>query len=115
MIRILKWILLIVVVVIPVVSLSVANRQSVKLIMDPFSRNDPAIFFELPLFIYLFASLFIGIVIGGIGSWIAQGKWRQTARDRAKEAREWRNTANRVSRQLEASNQTRLQSASLKS
>ncbi len=99
----------------PVVALSVSNRQSVKLILDPFSRNDPAIFYELPLFIYLFAALLIGIVIGGIGSWIAQGRWRQTARERAKEARDWRNTANRVTRQLEAKNQAQLQSASLKS
>ena len=115
LLKFLKRLLLIVVVVIPVISLSVANRQNVKLILDPFSRDDPALFFEYPLFVYLFLSLFAGILIGGIGSWLAQSKWRQSAKERAREAREWRNKANTVTRQLEANSQTQITSASINS
>jgi len=113
--KFLKRFLLIVVVVIPVIALSVVNRQNVQLILDPFSRNEPALFFELPLFVYLFLSLFAGILIGGIGTWFAQSKWRQSAKERAREAREWRSKANRVTRQLEASSQAQMPSVSLKS
>ena len=43
---------------------------------------------ELPLFILLFATLGIGILIGGIATWIGQGRWRKAARaERANAAR----------------------------
>lgn len=102
LVRLFKWIILALVVVLPIVTLSVMNRQNVRLNLDPFTGENPAIYIEWPFFVYLFIALFIGILIGGIGSWIRQGKWRKSARVRASEAREWRAKADRASRRLNA-------------
>ena len=71
-----------------VVTLSVANREAIVLSLDPFGAPSPRWSVELPLFIVLFATLGLGILIGGIATWVRQGKWRHTARfERANAAR----------------------------
>lgn len=113
MTKLFKWIVLTVVVVLPVVTLSVVNRQIVRLSLDPFSIENPAIYVEWPLFVYLFIALFIGILVGGIGSWMKQGKWRKSARARAAEAREWRSKADRAARRLNVTETEQLPAVSM--
>ena len=84
-----------------VITLFVANRHHVKLVLDPFNPQSPAIFLDLPLYVYLAAALFAGIMIGGISSWISQSRWRKTARRRTREAQQWRSEAERLTRQLD--------------
>ena len=56
--------------------------------LDPFGGAAPRWSIELPLFILLFATLGLGILIGGIATWFGQGKWRRAARaERANAAR----------------------------
>lgn len=75
-------------VAIVIVALSVANRAGVVLSLDPFTGGAPRWSIEAPLFVLLFATLAIGIVIGGIATWIGQGRWRRAARtERANAAR----------------------------
>lgn len=62
------------------VALAVANRGNVKLGFDPFVTDGSSPTLELPLFIALFAALTFGVLIGGIASWISQGKHRRAAR-----------------------------------
>jgi uncharacterized protein HemY len=70
------------------VALSVANHAGVVLSLDPFGGAAPRWSVELPLFILLFATLGLGIVIGGVATWFGQGKWRRAARaERANAAR----------------------------
>ncbi len=70
------------------VALSVANREAVRLSLDPLGGAASRWSVELPLFLLLFATLGIGILIGGIATWIGQGKWRRAARaERANTAR----------------------------
>ncbi len=70
------------------VALSVANREAVVLSLDPFGGPSPRWSVELPLFIVLFATLGIGVLLGGIATWLRQGRWRQAARsERANAAR----------------------------
>jgi len=70
------------------VALSVANRASVVLSFDPLAEAAPRWSVAMPLFILLFATLAVGILIGGIATWIRQGKWRKAARaERANVAR----------------------------
>jgi uncharacterized protein HemY len=70
------------------VALSVANRNSVLLSLDPLGGAAPRWSVELPLFILLFATLALGILVGGVATWIGQGKWRRAARaERANAAR----------------------------
>ena len=71
-----------------VVALSVANREAMVLSLDPFGGAAPRWSVELPAFIVLFATLALGIVIGGLATWLRQGKWRRAARfERASAAR----------------------------
>lgn len=113
MIKLLKWFVLAVVVVLPVVTLSVVNRQIVRLSLDPFTNENPAIYVEWPFSVYLFVALFIGIILGGIGSWMKQGKWRKSARIRATEAREWRTKADRAARRLNVTETEQLPAVSM--
>jgi len=62
------------------VLLAVANRQVVTLVLDPFSRGPDAASITLPLFVIAFVVLCIGIVLGYVAAWIAQGKHRRAAR-----------------------------------
>ena len=64
-----------------VVALAVANRQMVAFSIDPFSTSDPVFATEVPLFVLLLAAVFVGIICGGIASWLSQGKWRRAARE----------------------------------
>ena len=67
-------------VAIVLIVLSVANRGSAPLTLDPFNPGNPALTFELPLFILLFIALMTGVVIGGVATWLKQGRYRKTAR-----------------------------------
>jgi len=66
-------------ITIVVVVLSVANRSPVTFSLDPISTT-PALSLTAPFFFFLFATLGIGVLIGGIATWIGQGKWRRAAR-----------------------------------
>jgi hypothetical protein len=66
----------------------VANRQSVKISMDPTNLEDPAFFIgPMPMWTALAATLFIGYGLGAIGMWITNGALRRKARDRKHEIR----------------------------
>ena len=80
-------------------TLAVINRHGVRLVLDPFRSDEPVLFLVLPFYAYLFGVLLIGIVIGGLATWVAQARWRRTARRRAAEARRWQAEADRLSRE----------------
>ena len=73
-----------------VVLLAVANRGPVTLSLDPFSREAPEIALNVPLFAVIFGAVMLGVVIGGIGAWLAQGKHRRAERQYKREARRLR-------------------------
>ena len=89
------WSLLTLVSVIVIVALAVANRQLVRLILDPFNSDNPALFVDAPLFILLLSGLIAGLLLGGIATWLTQAKWRRTARSRTKESNRWRQSVHR--------------------
>jgi len=67
----------------------------------PSAAPSPAFFFEAPLFLFLLGAFAFGLVVGGIATWLGQGKWRRTARAEAREARQWRRQADRLEKELE--------------
>ena len=73
-----------------VVLLAVANRGPVTLSFDPFSREAPEIAFTVPLFAVIFGAVMLGVVIGGLAAWLAQGKHRRAERRYKREARRLR-------------------------
>ena len=68
-----------------VIVLSVANRAPVSFSLDPFNPEQPAFSVQLPLYWLIFAVLAVGIVVGGLATWLGQTHWRHDARVRAAE------------------------------
>jgi uncharacterized integral membrane protein len=102
MLRRFVWILVAFPVAVLLLTLAVANRHGVRLVLDPFRSDEAVLFLVLPFYAYLFGVLLIGIVIGGLATWVAQARWRRTARRRAAEARRWQAEADRLSRERQA-------------
>jgi uncharacterized integral membrane protein len=73
-----------IVIVVPlaaiIVAFAVANRQMVTVSFDPFNAVSPAYAATLPLFILIFALVILGVIVGGVASWLRQGSWRRAAR-----------------------------------
>ncbi len=84
------------------ITVAVANRHNVQLILDPFNPKDPVLAVTLPFFAYLFATLIAGVLVGGFATWLGQGKWRRMARNRAQEAARWKGEAERLTRERDA-------------
>jgi len=58
-----------------------ANRQWVVVSFDPFTSGDiPAFSIDAPLFIIIILSIMIGVVAGGLVTWIGQGRHRRALR-----------------------------------
>lgn len=87
------------------VSLAVANRHVVPLVLDPFSPENPAFAVDVPLFWIVFGALMSGILIGGVMAWLKQGRHRKAARSNRYEARKWRNEADRQHQRVEKLNE----------
>ena len=67
------------------ITLAVANRSVVTLVLNPFSNADSAYSFKLPLFIMLLFCLMLGVLLGGISMWLAQSRHRKNAKALSKE------------------------------
>jgi uncharacterized integral membrane protein len=83
-------------------ALAVANRHSVKLVLDPFNHETPVIWLDLPFYAYLFAMLIAGVILGGMATYMTQMKWRKAARHRTQESIRWKAEADRLVREREA-------------
>ncbi len=84
------------------ITLAVANRHGVRLVLDPFRPDEPVLSLVLPFYAYLFGMLLAGIMIGGFATWLTQARWRRTARRRAAEAQRWQAEADRLTRERQA-------------
>jgi uncharacterized integral membrane protein len=69
------------------VALAVANRAPVAFTLDPFNPGSPGLKATMPLFVYLFGALALGLVIGSVATWFRQGRYRKLARQRVEESR----------------------------
>jgi len=63
-----------------IIAFAVANRHWVTVSFDPFTAEEPAAAVQLPLFALIILVLIVGVLIGGLASWLRQGKWRGAAR-----------------------------------
>lgn len=68
------------------VALAVANRGPVLFTLDPFNPGSSLLSWNVPLFALLFLALIIGLVLGSLATWIAQGRHRRSAREAKAEA-----------------------------
>jgi uncharacterized integral membrane protein len=100
--KILKWLIIVPLALIGI-AFAVANRHETTVSFDPFAGNDissPQL--TAPLFILLFIAVVFGIILGGLASWITQGKNRKAARLAKSEAEKWRSEADRLRAQQAA-------------
>ena len=91
--RIVGWVVLVPLCAALIV-FALANRQSVVVNFNPFASADAGTTLGVPMFLVLFAVLLIGVVLGGIATWFAQGAHRR-------EERHFRRETERLHRELE--------------
>ena len=91
--RIVGWVVLVPLCAALIV-FALANRQSVVVNFNPFASAEAGTTLGVPMFLVLFAVLLIGVVLGGIATWFAQGIHRR-------EERHFRRETERLHRELE--------------
>jgi hypothetical protein len=96
------WLLIAFPAALLLVTLAVANRHAVRLVLDPFRPESPVLSLQLPFYAFLFGALIVGVLIGGTAVWLGQGRWRRTARVRTIEATRWHAEADRLARERDA-------------
>lgn len=96
------WFLLAVPVAVILVTIAVANREPVRLVLDPFRPEAPVLSLSLPFYAYLLIALTLGVVLGGVATWMTQGRWRRTARLRTQDAMRWQAEADRLTRERDS-------------
>ncbi|WP_026479165.1 LapA family protein [Ahrensia sp. 13_GOM-1096m] len=90
MIRKIVFVLILIPLAIALIALTVANRQTVALNLDVFNPSNGALSFDAPFFVWLYAASAVGVIVGGIGSWLAQSKHRKKERAYKKEVQHLR-------------------------
>jgi Mn2+/Fe2+ NRAMP family transporter len=94
--RTLVTLLIVIPVVVVVMALAVVNNQPVTVALDPFTPQTPILSFTVPLYAVFFGALMLGAVLGGIGTWLGQGRHRKAARRSRREAERWHDEADRL-------------------
>lgn len=84
--RIIGWLVLIPLCAV-ILIFALANRHTVPVNFNPLATVDPAAAGAgVPLFLIVYAVLFLGIALGGLAVWFAQGAHRREARRHRKDA-----------------------------
>ena len=79
-----------------IVIFAVAHRNPVTLSWNPLERDNPDFQITIPLYALLFATLALGVIIGGIGTWLSQGRHRKAERAYARTLAEQRRELDRL-------------------
>ncbi|WP_185984014.1 lipopolysaccharide assembly protein LapA domain-containing protein [Aureimonas mangrovi] len=67
-----------------IVIFCVVNREPVSVSMDALGTS-PQLAFQAPLFVLILASLILGVLLGGIATFVTQARYRARAARRARE------------------------------
>lgn len=102
MLKRLTWFVVALPAALVMVALAVANREPVRLVLDPFRPEAPVISLSLPLYAYLFGALILGVLMGGAAAWMGQSRWRRTARVKSQDAMRWQAEADRLTRERDS-------------
>jgi hypothetical protein len=101
------WLLIAIPAGLLLVTLAVANRHEVRLVLDPFRPENPAISLAMPLYAYIFIALVAGVLLGGTATWLSQARWRRGAREQGRAAARWHAEADRLTRERDAAAATK--------
>ena len=89
--KILSFIILVPLAIIMIV-FCVANREAVTVSLDPIGTM-PQLAFQAPLFILLMATIIVGVILGGCGTWFTQAHYRRKSWKRKYEVERLRREA----------------------
>jgi uncharacterized protein HemY len=101
------WLLIAFPAALVLVTLAVVNRHEVRLVLDPFRPEAPVLSLAAPFYAYLIAALLLGVVLGGVATWMSQSRWRRSARTQGRAAVRWQAEADRLTRERDAQAATR--------
>ncbi|MGI9374422.1 MAG: lipopolysaccharide assembly protein LapA domain-containing protein [Hyphomicrobiales bacterium] len=96
--KVLSWLVWLPLAII-LIAIALANKEKVTFSLDPTSRADPIFAIDTPLFLLLFAAVGVGILLGGVGAWLNQSKWRRAARDARYEMNQIRSEVSEIRRE----------------
>ena len=96
--RILSFVILVPLAILLVV-FCVSNREVVTISLDPLGTM-PQFSFGLPLFIILMGAVIVGVILGGIGTWLTQAHYRRKAAIRKAEVARLRREADDANERL---------------
>ena len=63
-----------------IILFAVANRQVTTISLDPFNSDTPALALSAPLFLLIILMVMLGVLVGGIATWLSQASTRTAAR-----------------------------------
>ncbi len=90
-------ILILVPIAVIILAFSFANTQMTSVSFDPFAGpGSSTAFVQAPLFVVLFLTLIVGVIVGGIATWFTQGANRRKARLSREEAEHWQEQVRRM-------------------
>lgn len=101
MAAVVKWILLVPVAALAIM-LAIANRGPVTVIFDPFPPASSGLTISAPLFLVVLVSIIFGVLLGGFGAWLRQGRYRRAARQARADADRQRVETDRLRSQINA-------------
>jgi len=87
--RFINWFVLLPLAVI-LILFAVANRTEVVVSFDPFEGKESPLTIFVPLFLVIFASLIVGVIIGALASLARQWRLWRAARSAEEEAKRLR-------------------------
>jgi uncharacterized integral membrane protein len=69
---------------------AVVNRHLVTVSFDPFNSANPSVGVTMPLFAVIIVVAILGVLAGGVATWLRQRHWRRSARLHEADARQAR-------------------------
>ncbi len=95
----LKWLFLTPIALF-LLGLAVANRDMVRVVLDPLPGDGPLFETTAPLFLVAFIVAILGIIAGSLVTWLSQGRHRRAARQARAESERLRQEAARLRGEL---------------
>jgi uncharacterized integral membrane protein len=76
------------------IAFAIGNHHDVTLYFDPISSEPQG--YTIPVYVVIFATLILGVLIGGIANWLGQHSYRRTARVARREVERLRGDLDRI-------------------
>ena len=78
------------------IAFAIANKETVPVFFDPFNAGGTDFKINPPLFLVVFASLILGVLLGGIATWLGQGRHRRAERMHRRDVERLRSDIDRM-------------------